>query len=59
MRWAGSSKPLKEYNSLPRGDYRRFKIEEVDATEAAVMESGFPYFEGLTELKKLKLRNCK
>ncbi len=60
IRWkGGSTKLLKDYNSLPRGDYRRYKIESVDATDSAVMEAGFPHFEGLTELRRIKFRNCK
>ncbi len=56
--WVGSKRPLKDYNSLPRGDYRRNRIEEVDATDSCVMENGFPHFEGLSSLRKIKFKNC-
>ena len=50
---------IKDYNALPRGDFRRYKVAEVDATDSGIMEVGFPYFDGLTEFRKLKLVNCK
>ncbi len=57
--WKGATKPLKDYNALPVGDYRRYKIQKIDATESAVMETGFRYLADLTELTDLKLKNCK
>ncbi len=59
VRWKGSGKLLNDYNSLPRGEYRRYKIEAVDATDSSVMEVGFPHLEGLEELREIRLRNCK
>lgn len=54
----GAGKPLADYNALPRGDFRRLKIEIVDATDSSIMETGFPHFQGLAEFKQLKLKNC-
>jgi hypothetical protein len=39
--------------------FRDLKIVEIDATDSAVMEAGFPYLQGLTELTRVKFRNCK
>lgn len=56
--WKGYNKPLENYNDLPLGEFRRLKIHSVDATDSCVMEHGFAHFDGLRELKKLKLKNC-
>ena len=53
MKWATSDKFLKDYNSLPLSGFRRLKVQEVDATNAAIMEIGFPYFNGLEKFDKL------
>ena len=37
-------KTIKDYNSLPVGNYRSLKIESVDATDSAIMEAGFTHF---------------
>ena len=37
---------------------RKHFIEKIDATDSAVMESGFAYFERLAELREIKLKNC-
>ena len=58
LKWTTSHKFLKDYNSLPVGKYRQLKIQEVDATDSAIMEIGFPYFEGLEHFDKLVLKNC-
>jgi hypothetical protein len=31
----------------------------VDGTDSSLMGTGFPHFEGLTELREIKLRNCR
>lgn len=58
VKWVNSSKFIKDYNSLPVGGGRGIKIEEVDATDSAIMEVGFPHFSGLTHFRKLTLNNC-
>ncbi len=58
VRWSGKDTFIKDYNSLPVGGGRGLKILEVDATDAAIMEVGFPHFENLTDFRKLKLKNC-
>ena len=35
---------MKDYNSLPVGNFRTLMVEAVDATDSAIMETGFPYF---------------
>ena len=35
---------LKEYNSLPVGNFRTLLVESVDATDSAIMETGFQHF---------------
>jgi len=58
VKWHGKEKEIKDYNSLPVGNYRTLKIESVDATDSAIMETGFTHFKDLEYLKKLKLKNC-
>ena len=58
VKWVNSQKFMKDYNSLPVGGGPMFKIEEVDATDAAIMEIGFPHFKNCAYLRKIKLKNC-
>lgn len=45
VKWdTGSDEFLRDYNSLPVGNYRLLHILEVDATDSAVMLIGFPHF---------------
>ena len=44
MRWTGKEKFQEDYNTLPQSNYRAYKIEEVVAHEAAVMDIGFVHF---------------
>ena len=59
VKWKGMEKQLSDYNSLPVGNYRTLMIETVDATDSAIMETGFPHFRDLEHFHKLKLRNCR
>jgi len=44
VRWKDSeSSFVKDYNSLPPGNYRNLFIEEIDATDSCIMSVGFPY----------------
>ena len=38
---------------------REQKIVEIDATDSAVMEAGFLHLCNLTELKRIKFKNCR
>ncbi|KAG0721603.1 ATP synthase subunit s, mitochondrial [Chionoecetes opilio] len=44
VRWVDRDAWTKDYNSLPVGGGRGMKIEEIDATDSAVMHIGFPHF---------------
>ena len=56
--WKGSALPLKDYNALPVGDFRRYKVAKVDATDAGINEAGFMYFAKLEELEEVVMKNC-
>ena len=58
VKWINSKNFMKDYNSLPVGGGPMYKIEEVDATDAAIMEIGFPHFKNCVHLRKIKLKNC-
>lgn len=58
VKWVNSKNFLKDYNSLPVGGGPQYKIEEVDATDSAIMEVGFPHFKNCVLLRKIKLNNC-
>lgn len=45
VKWdKGPDEYLRDYNSLPAGNYRALKIGEIDATNSAIMHIGFPHF---------------
>lgn len=56
--WKGSQTVFKDYNSLPRTSSRSTKIMEIDGTDSCIMIVGFEYLKGLTELRKVKLKNA-
>ncbi|TRY70798.1 hypothetical protein TCAL_05927 [Tigriopus californicus] len=56
--WKGSQAVFTDYNALPRTPSRSTKIEEIDGTDSCIMNVGFDYLKGLTELKKIKLKNA-
>ncbi len=39
--------------------FRAKKIVEIDATDSALMEAGFPYLHQLTDLTRIKFKNCR
>ncbi len=41
VKWVNSDRWQTDYNSLPSGNYDKYKIEEVNADDAAVMHVGF------------------
>jgi len=59
VRWDnGPDEWLKDYNSLPVGQYRSLHIVEIDATDSAVMHIGFPHFRGLKRVRKAVFHRC-
>ena len=59
VKWENSTRVLKDYNSLPVGNYRTLKIQEIEGTDSAVMEEGFLYLKELDELRKVTMVNNK
>ncbi|XP_046388885.1 ATP synthase subunit s, mitochondrial [Ischnura elegans] len=57
VKYVGTTKYMKDYNSLPPEKFSLF-IQEVDATDSAVMNEGFLHFRGLKHLEKIKLHRC-
>jgi hypothetical protein len=43
VKWTKTDKYLKDYNSLPVGNPFEYKIEEIDATDSAIMAYGFSH----------------
>ncbi|GAB1602595.1 ATP synthase subunit s, mitochondrial-like isoform X1 [Argonauta hians] len=58
IHWQGFSHVEKDYNSLPRSHFTKYKVETIDATDTAVMNIGFYHLDGLKDLKRLILKNC-
>ena len=59
VKWENSNRVLKDYNSLPVGNYRSLKIQEIEGTDSAVMEEGFHYLKELEALRKITMVNNK
>jgi H+-transporting ATP synthase F0 complex subunit s len=59
VRWQTGTSLIKDYNSLPVGNYKNLKIQEIDGTDSAIMEEGFLYLKGLKELRKMSMVNNK
>ncbi|KAF4529163.1 hypothetical protein B566_EDAN017686 [Ephemera danica] len=57
VRWQNSKTFIKDYNSLPN-EGKSYKIVEIDATDSAVMNVGFPHLRGLTAVEKMVLHRC-
>ncbi|KAK8376409.1 hypothetical protein O3P69_009805 [Scylla paramamosain] len=53
VRWLDRDQWTKDYNSLPATGGRHLKIEEVDATDSAVMHIGFPHFRGCKHIRRI------
>ncbi|ODN05714.1 ATP synthase subunit s, mitochondrial [Orchesella cincta] len=59
VRWdKGPDEWLRDYNSLPAGNYRGLRIVEIDATDSAVMHIGFTHFRGLKHVRKAIFHKC-
>lgn len=44
VKWRNMESWTKDYNSLPVSGGRLLKVEEIDATDSAIMHIGFPHF---------------
>ncbi|XP_023226937.1 ATP synthase subunit s, mitochondrial-like [Centruroides sculpturatus] len=58
VKWKDIDKWQVDYNTLPTGNFQRYKIEEIDATDSSVMYVGFPHLKNLNYLKRIKFHNC-
>ncbi|XP_065331963.1 ATP synthase subunit s, mitochondrial [Cloeon dipterum] len=56
LKWKNSKTLLTDYNSLPITGGQ--KIVEINATDAAIMDCGFPHFKGLTDVEKIVFHKC-
>ncbi|XP_059485123.1 ATP synthase subunit s, mitochondrial [Neocloeon triangulifer] len=56
LKWKNSKSYLTDYNSLPSTYVQ--KIAEINATDSAVMDCGFPHLNGLTEVEKIVFHKC-
>ncbi len=43
VKWEGSEKWQTDYNKLPQGNFRKHRIAEINADDAAVMDIGFEH----------------
>ncbi|XP_071527715.1 ATP synthase subunit s, mitochondrial isoform X2 [Panulirus ornatus] len=53
VKWQNRGSWTKDYNSLPATGGRLLKIEEVDATDSAIMHIGFPHFRGCKCIRRI------
>lgn len=53
IKWQNRELWTKDYNSLPPTGGRAMKIEEIDATDAAIMHIGFQHFKGCKHIKRI------
>nr|XP_045619898.1 ATP synthase subunit s, mitochondrial-like [Procambarus clarkii] len=53
VKWHSSGKWTKDYNTLPPTGGSLLKIEEIDATDSAVMHIGFPHFKGCKHIRRI------
>jgi len=44
VKWKGSDRFQTDYHSLPASNFQSFVIEEVEAVEAGITNSGFAHF---------------
>lgn len=47
-----------DYNTLPTGDFRKDKIEMIDATDSAVMNIGFTHLKDCHHVRWIRLKNA-
>ncbi|XP_042209084.1 ATP synthase subunit s, mitochondrial-like isoform X2 [Homarus americanus] len=53
VKWQNSENWTKDYNTLPATGGRFLKIEEIDATDSAIMHIGFPHFRGCKHIRRI------
>jgi len=58
VKWLGKDELIRDYNSLPVGQFRSLKVEAIDATDSGIMHAGFEHLKGLQHFNKLILVNC-
>ncbi|XP_055957208.1 ATP synthase subunit s, mitochondrial [Patella vulgata] len=58
VKWQNFNHWVKDYNTLPGSNFKNYQIEEIDASDSAVMAVGFPHLEGLKHVKRITLHNC-
>ncbi|KAH3874963.1 ATP synthase subunit s, mitochondrial-like isoform X2 [Dreissena polymorpha] len=58
VRWAGSDTWLQDFNFLPPEDFE-VKLQDVDATECAIMIRGFEHFKNCKHIRSMKFHGCK
>jgi H+-transporting ATP synthase F0 complex subunit s len=63
IRWDGSASWQTDYNALPPATKASVskggrRIVEINADDASVMDVGFPHFDGITALKKIRFHLC-
>ncbi|XP_042884882.1 ATP synthase subunit s, mitochondrial-like isoform X1 [Penaeus japonicus] len=53
VKWRNMESWTKDYNNLPVSGGRLLKIEEIDATDSAIMHIGFPHFRGCKHIRRI------
>ncbi|XP_047471285.1 ATP synthase subunit s, mitochondrial-like isoform X2 [Penaeus chinensis] len=53
VKWQNMESWTKDYNSLPVSGGRQLKVEEINATDSAVMHIGFPHFKGCKHIRRI------
>lgn len=53
VKWRNMESWTKDYNSLPVSGGRLLKVEEIDATDSAIMHIGFPHFKGCKHIRRI------
>lgn len=59
VKWKGLSHWEKDYNLLPGGNFKNYKIEEIDATNSIIMNEGMVHLRGLKDVNKIIFHECK
>lgn len=59
FRWKEFDSFHTDYNSLPASGGPMYKIEEINAVEAALMDIGFKHFRGFEHIRKIRFYKCR
>ncbi|KAJ8978705.1 hypothetical protein NQ317_015953 [Molorchus minor] len=57
VKWVNSNELLKDYNELPN-EGTTFHIQEIDASNASIMQNGFAHFNGCNYITKIIFHEC-